>query len=120
MPPDPLLTVKLIAEALASAASLRDGCGAAVERITENLTASFTILARPSQDTGVADIIAANGLHAADYRRLESRLPKSSLWRILRAATPFVIDDLGIDPVLNFLAFATHTRVVAAVPVKGG
>ena len=120
MPPDPLRTVAQVADALASATSLRDACGAATERLNDDLSSRFTFLARPSQDSGVAELVAAKGLHAADYRRLESRLPKSSLWRILSAATPFVIDDLGHDPVLNFLAFATHTRMLAAVPIKSG
>jgi len=120
MPPDPLRIIGKVADALAAATSLRDGCADALERMSVDLAASFTFLSRPSQDSGVADLIAAKGLHAADFRRLESRLPKSSLWRILSAATPFVIDDLGQDPILNFLAFSTHTRMVAAVPIKLG
>ena len=61
--------------------------------------------------------LAADGLGVADFRRLESRITKSSLWRILKIATPVAIDDLGLDAVLNFLAFGTGTRILIAVPI---
>ena len=118
MPPDPLRIVSRAANALASAPSLRDGCSAALEQVADGLSATFAILARPAQDSGIADVVASNGIHAADYRRLESRLPKSGLWRILHAATPFVIDDLAQDPSLNFLAYSTRATMLLAVPVK--
>lgn len=114
---DPIRIISRIATALASAASLRDGCSDALDELTQGLGARYAFLARPSPDGGVADVFASHGLHAADFRRLEERLGKSGLWRILSAATPFVIDDLGQDPVLNFLAFATHAHALAAAPL---
>lgn len=120
MPPDPLRIITHAANALASAASLRDGCSAALEQIAEGLSTTFAVLARPAQDSGIADVLASNAIHAADYRRLEARLPKSALWRILQAATPFVIDDLALDPALNFLAYSTRATILLAVPVKAG
>src|SRR6476619_4923321 len=53
---------------------------------------------------------------AADFRRLETRLVKSSLWRILNVSSPFVIDDLADDAILNFLSFGTGSHFLAAVP----
>ncbi|MFL6374954.1 MAG: hypothetical protein ACJ73D_09825, partial [Pyrinomonadaceae bacterium] len=108
MPVDTLRIISQAANGLAAAQSLRDGCSAALDRVAEGLSTTFAVLARPAQDSGVADVLASNGLHAADFRRLESRLPKSTLWRILRASTPFVIDDLMQDPALNFLAYSTR------------
>src|ERR1043166_5379023 len=99
---DPLRIVNDIASSLASAARLRDGSARAMETLSDGIEANFAFLARPSEDSGVADVVASHGLHAADFRRLEERLPKSGLWLILHAATPFVIDDLTQDPVLNF------------------
>jgi Nif-specific regulatory protein len=118
MAADPLNIIAHAAKALASSESLRDGCSAALGTVTEGLSATFAILARPAEDSGLADLIAADGLHAADFRRLEERLPKSALWRILHASTPFVIDDLGQDPVLNFIAYSTRAMKLVAVPVK--
>jgi Nif-specific regulatory protein len=120
MPTDPLKIVSLAANALASSTSLRDGCGEALRQVAEGLGTALIFLARPSTDRGLADLVATNGLHAADFRRLESRLPKSGLWRILNAHTPFVIDDLTQDPILAFLAFASHAATLAAVPVGRG
>ena len=114
---DHIKVVGRAADALASAASLRDGCGAALEHLSNGLSATFAFLARPAEDRGLADVIASTGLHAADFRRLESRLPKSSLWRILQARTPFVIDDLGQEASLNFTAYSTRARCLLAVPV---
>lgn len=120
MRPDPLKIVDQAATGLMAAAMLRDGCAAAVGALADGLSASFAILARPAEDSGLADVLASSGLHAADFRRTESRLPKSSLWRILRAATPFVIDDLTQEPTLNFLAYTTRALVLLAVPVMPG
>jgi Nif-specific regulatory protein len=113
--------LKHFATALAAGESLRDGSQNALERISDGLPGSrIAFIARASQDRGVADIVASHGLHAADFRRLESRLPTSSLWRILHVATPFVIDDLSQDPMLNFIGFASGSEKLAAVPLIAG
>jgi Nif-specific regulatory protein len=116
---DGLEMIKQTANSLAAGESLRDGCGEALERICDGLpNAQIAFVARASQDRGVADIVASQGLHAADFRRLESRLPASSLWRLFQASTPFVIDDLGRDPVLNFMGFTSASEVLMAVPIN--
>ncbi|HEY2846562.1 MAG TPA: sigma 54-interacting transcriptional regulator, partial [Pyrinomonadaceae bacterium] len=118
MPRDSLTVVNHAANALASAASLRDGCAAVLQHLSDGLSNSFAIVARPAEDRGLADVIASNGIHAADFRRLETRLPKSGLWRILHAGTPFVIDSLAQDPALNFIAYSTRATNLLAVPVN--
>ncbi|MFN0141020.1 MAG: sigma 54-interacting transcriptional regulator [Pyrinomonadaceae bacterium] len=109
-----------VAAALAGGGTLRESCGEAIQHMSENLPSRFVFIARRSADSGIADIIAACGLQAADFRRLETRLSKSSLWQILSLSKPFVIDDLANDVVLNFLGFATGTAMLAATPIVVG
>jgi Nif-specific regulatory protein len=120
MAADPLKIINQTAAAFSSADSLRDGCAAALEIIASGLPTNFVFIARPSQDSGIADLVASSGMHAADYRRLEDRLPRSPLWRILHAETPFVIDDLSQDAALSFLAYSTRAEKLLAVPIKRG
>jgi len=120
MATDPLKIINQTAAALTAADSLRDGCAAALEIVANGLSTNFVFIARVSQDSGVADLVASNGLHAADYRRLEDRLPRSPLWRILHAETPFVIDDLSQDAALDFLAYSTRAGKLLAVPIRRG
>jgi Nif-specific regulatory protein len=120
MATDPLKIINQTAAALTSADSLRDNCAAALEIVAGGLSTNLLFIARASQDSGVADLVAYNGLHAADYRRLEDRLPKSPLWRILNANTPFVIDDLSQDVGLNFLAYGSRAERLLAVPIRSG
>ena len=114
---DSVDVIERAASALADADGLRTGCEAVAAHITRVLGGQFAFVARARSDGGIADILAANGLGAADFRRLESRLAKSSLWKIIPLSSPFVIDDLASDVVLNFLAFGTGARLLAAVPI---
>ncbi len=109
--------VTRVATALSGNGTLRESCDEAINHISQSLPSRFAFVARKSADSGVADLIAACGLQAADFRRLEERLSKSSLWQILQIAKPLVIDDLANDPVLNFLGFATGTGMLVATPI---
>jgi Nif-specific regulatory protein len=109
--------VTRIATALSGSGTLRESCDEAIQNISQGLGSRFVFIARKSADSGVADLVAACGLQAADFRRLETRLSKSSLWQILQLSKPFVIDDLASDPVLNFLGFATGTGMLVATPI---
>lgn len=106
-----------VATTFASGGTLRESCGEAIRHISQHLPSRFVFVARRSVDSGIADMIAACGLQAADFRRLETRLSKSSLWQILRLSKPLVIDDLANDLVLNFLGFATGTGMLVATPI---
>ena len=109
--------ISRVATTLADANGIRAGTDVVLEHMSRALPSRIAFVALRGRDGDIADIIAAKGLGAADFRRLESRLTKSGLWRLLHLSSPFVIDDLGEDTVLNFLAFGTGTRMLAAVPI---
>ena len=114
---DPIELVAEAAATLVDSDGLRAGAGLVAGQITRSLPAQIAFIALRRRDSSVADLIAASGLGAADFRRLESRITKSSLWRILTLAGPVAIDNLGGDNVLNFLAFGTGTNTILAVPI---
>lgn len=102
---------------LADADGIRSGSATVVENLMRVLGGRFAFLARRRRDRDIAEILAANGLGAADFRRLEERISKSVLWKMLHLTSPFAIDPLGGDSVLNFLSFGTGARSLLAVPV---
>ncbi len=107
-----------VAATLAESEGLRSGTGTAVEIIAKRLDASLAFITVLREDRSVADIIASTGLAAADFRRLESRIIKSSVSRIINLAAPIAIDDLSKESVLSFLAYSTGTRLLIAVPIS--
>jgi Nif-specific regulatory protein len=106
-----------IALKLAESDGLRDGTAAAAADLVEMLPARFAFVIGVQEDGDLADVLAASGLGVADFRRLESRIAKSGLWKIVQLKKPMAIDDLGRDTILNFLAFGTGARMLIAVPV---
>jgi len=114
---DHLEIISWAATSLAEADGIRAGASPVIEHLTKALSAQIAFVALRHGDGEIADIIAAHGLGAADFRRLETRIVKSSLWRILNVSSPFVIDDMADDAVLNFLSFGTGSRLLAAVPL---
>ena len=115
---DPIDTISKTAADLAESRGLRTGSALVVERVCKALGGQSAFIALGRSDGDIADIIGAFGLGAADFRRLEQRISKSGLWKMLSVSSPFVIDDLALDPVLNFLAFGASTRLLIAVPVS--
>ncbi|MBP6212505.1 MAG: hypothetical protein KA447_05635, partial [Pyrinomonadaceae bacterium] len=110
--------IEFIARAAASlgdAEGIRAGSASVVENLNRVLGGRFAFVVRRRRDSDVAEIIAASGLGAADFRRLEERIAKSNLWKINLIASPFVIDELGQDRVLNFLSFGTGAQALIAV-----
>lgn len=114
---DRLEFIARAATALTDAEGLRAGSASVVDNLLRLFGGKFAFLARLRRDGDIADIIASSGLGVADYRRLESRISKSSLWKMLQLAAPFAIDSLGEDTVLNFLSFGTGAVSLVAVPV---
>lgn len=102
---------------LADADGIRSGSASVIENLLRVLGGRFAFVARRRRDSDIAEILAVSGLGAADFRRLEDRISKSGLWKMLHLTSPFVIDSLGEDPVLNFLSFGTGARMLVAVPV---
>ncbi|MBP6004582.1 MAG: sigma 54-interacting transcriptional regulator [Pyrinomonadaceae bacterium] len=112
--------IEFIARAAASlgdAEGIRAGSASVVENLNRVLGGRFAFVVRRRRDSDVAEIIAASGLGAADFRRLEERIAKSNLWKINHIVSPFVIDELGQDRVLNFLSFGTGAQALIAVPL---
>jgi Nif-specific regulatory protein len=114
---NPIATISGIAVKLAEADGLRDGTSAVANDLVEALSARFAFVIGLQEDGDMPDVLAATGLGVADFRRLESRIAKSSLWKIVNLKKPMAIDDLARDTVLNFLAFGTAARMLIAVPV---
>lgn len=114
---DRFKTLGMTANKLASLSGVRECGEAVVSGIEEALSPKLAFLAAPREDAALAEILASSGLAAADFRRLESRLCKSSLWSMISRPQPLIIDDLGKDPRLDFLAFSTRAAKLAAVPV---
>ncbi|MEQ1605800.1 MAG: sigma 54-interacting transcriptional regulator [Pyrinomonadaceae bacterium] len=114
---DQVELVSRTATALAEADGIRAASDAAVFHVVRALSAKIAFVALHQNDGDMADIVAAQGLGAADFRRLEERIAKSGLWKILDKSSPFVIDNLGDDHVLKFLAFGAGAKMLAAVPI---
>jgi Nif-specific regulatory protein len=114
---DRFTTLGNTAAKLASLSGVRECGEAVVSGIKEALSPTFVFLAAPREDSAIAEVIASSGLAAADFRRLEARLSKSSSWSMISRPQPLVIDELRSDPRLDFLAFSTRAGKLAAVPV---
>lgn len=114
---DPIETISKAAADLAESGGLRTASAIVVERVCRSLAGQTAFIALSRVEGDIADITGAHGVGAADFRRLEQRITKSGLWRMLNVSSPFVIDDLAQDAVLNFLAFGASTRLLIAVPV---
>ena len=114
---DQLDFIARAAASLAEADGIRSGCASVIGNLANAFAGSIAFVARRRADREFADILASSGIGAADFRRLETRITKSSLWKIFNASSPFVIDDLGNDAALQFLSFGTGTKVLIAAPI---
>lgn len=112
-----IVTISSIAEKLAESDGVRDGTSSVAAGLAEALSARFSFIVGVQDDSDVPDVLAANGLGVADFRRLESRIAKSGLWDIVRLRKPMMIDHVGQDAVLNFLSFGTGARMLLSVPI---
>jgi len=118
MKTDLLSEIATAAAVFTNGDGLRSQASVAAQNLSRILSADISFIARERADGGVADMIAAEGLGPADFRRLEERVTRSALWRIFALGSPVAIDDVGKDAALNFLAFGTSTRFLIAAPVK--
>jgi Nif-specific regulatory protein len=105
----------LVADSLTMARGLRSGAETVLDLCIERLNAAFGFVAIEASDASMPIIAAARGLGAADFRRLEERLGKSSVWGMHRRSKPFALDDLSVDPALRFVAFGTGARSLMGV-----
>jgi Nif-specific regulatory protein len=114
---DAIESLSNLASRLAEADGLRNGAAAVSANLAAAMGARFAFVIGLQDDRDVADLLAAEGLGVADFRRLETRISKSGLWRILELKRPMIIDELAKDNILNFLGYATGCQVLLTVPV---
>ncbi|MBK9527025.1 MAG: sigma 54-interacting transcriptional regulator [Acidobacteria bacterium] len=110
-------SISQVASKLADTEGLRAGCSAIIEIVAHDISSRIAFVALGRGDSSVADIVAADGLGAADFRRLEARITKSTVWQIFRLGKPVAIDDVSKDTALEHLAFSCGTRFLVAVPI---
>ena len=110
-------SISQAASTLADSEGVRAGCSAIIDIVANDISSRITFVALGRGDSSVADIVAADGLGAADFRRLEARITKSTVWQIFRLSKPVAIDDVAKDTALEHLAFSCGTRFLVAVPI---
>ncbi len=110
-------SISQAASTLADSEGVRAGCSAIIEIVANDISSRIAFVALGRGDSSVADIVAADGLGAADFRRLEARITKSTVWQIFRLGKPVAIDDVSKDTALEHLAFSCGTRFLVAVPI---
>jgi len=110
-------SISLAASTLADTEGLRAGCSSIIDIVSNDISSRIAFVALGRGDSSVADIVAADGLGAADFRRLEARITKSTVWQIFRLGKPVAIDDVSNDMALEHLAFSCGTRFLVAVPI---
>ena len=110
-------SISQAASTLADSEGVRAGCSAIIEIVANDISSRIAFVALGRGDSSVADIVAADGLGAADFRRLEARITKSTVWQIFRLGKPVAIDDVSKDTALDHLAFSCGTRFLVAVPI---
>ena len=120
MPANTINALSEIAVKLTLADGLRGGAEVVAEALVTTWGGRFAFVIGLQDDREIADLLAAHGMGAADFRRVESRIAKSGLWKILEIKRPMIIDDLPRDNVLNFLGFATGSRTLLSVPILIG
>jgi Nif-specific regulatory protein len=106
-----------VATTLAESDGPRAGCGQVIASVAKAVSARIAFIVLSGRDHPVADLIAAHGLGAADFRRLETRITKSRLWAVMKIAKPVAIDDARTDPAVEHLAFGAGARFLIAVPI---
>ncbi len=114
---DHLDFVAKAASTLTESDGIRSGSSIVLEHVSRALGAQIGFTALRGREGDLAEIVSSRGLGAADFRRLEERIVKSSLWRILGMSSPLVIDDLAMEPVLSFMAYGAAVRKLTAVPI---
>ncbi len=110
-------SISRVASTLADTEGVRAGCSAIIEIVAKDISSRIAFIALGRGDSSIADIVAAEGLGAADFRRLEARTTKSTLWQIFRLGKPVAIDDVSKDNALEHLAFNCRIRFLVAVPI---
>ncbi|MGH9821162.1 MAG: sigma-54 interaction domain-containing protein, partial [Pyrinomonadaceae bacterium] len=88
-----------------------------LERLTEELAADFGFVCLDRPDANSIEIIAAEGLDAADFRRLESRLRSGTLMDTIKSGAQRIA-PLSTEPALGFLLDPDAAVLLTSTPLK--
>ena len=102
--------------AFAVESGIRDIASDVVKIIARSLAPRVAFIALAKSD-GSSDVLASHGLGASDFRRLETRVIKSTVWKIFSLRQPIAVDDLSADAAMSFISFATGAKFLVAVPI---
>ena len=96
---------------------LRTDSTAILDILRLEMAAEFGFVCLRRDETAPLEVIAAVGLHAAAFRRLEARAEKCALVRVIERGSPlfFSIDD---ESSLSFLDDANHAQLIVSVPIR--
>ena len=87
-----------------------------VGELTSHFGAAFGLVCLERRETDRLEIVAAAGLDAASFRRLEIRIQSSSLAKII-VENRRTITSIGEDNLLDFLFEKTPERQLVSVPM---
>ena len=104
-----------ITSVTASPAGIRTDTTAMLEILKTDMGADLGFVCLRHTETGQVDVIAAVGLDAAAFRRLEARAEKSVLVRVMERGTPLFF-SLENETTLSFLDDGSH-RLLASIPI---
>ncbi|HEX3101671.1 MAG TPA: hypothetical protein VHQ01_07765, partial [Pyrinomonadaceae bacterium] len=114
-----LNSLDLIAEITSIASGsrgIRTDCGLIIERLKEILASKYGFVCLYQPESGRLDVIAATGIEAAVFRRLERRAATTALMRVFDRVEPvtMLVND---EPTLDFLADQTRGATLTSIPI---
>ena len=95
---------------------LRTECTSIIDILKTEMDAECGFICLRHAETGQIDVIAAVGLDAATFRRLESRAEKSVLVRVFERSSPLFF-SLDNEATLAFLDDGGSARLIVSVPI---
>ncbi len=100
----------------ADSRGIRTDCGLILDTLKKELDVIFGFVGILQTETDKFDIIAATGLDAADFRRLETRAGSSALMRVfdLRESITLLVND---EPSLDFLSNPAIVGELISAPI---
>ena len=105
-----------ITSVMTSSCGIRTDCGHIIERLNDVMSARYGFVCVYHLGPGRLDVIAATGIEAAIFRRLELRASSSALIRVIDRVEPvtLLVND---EPTLDFLADGSPGLTLISVPI---
>lgn len=95
---------------------IRTDSTAILQILNDEMSADLGFVCLRHAETGQIDVIAAVGMEAVTFRRLESRAAKSVLVRVMERSSPLFF-SIENESTLAFLDDGSP-RIIASVPIK--